>query len=154
MNTASASNRHVIRAAWQPQAIFSVIWGGVGLVAAAKGISSHRSDLLFGAAICGGFWIACIAWFRSFSLETDGNCFIYSAPLVRRIKISLADIRSISFRRIDVGSRWRSAGYQKIIVELKADSASSVELNARVFPQEELQHFFSGLASRGIPIHK
>jgi hypothetical protein len=132
--------------------MFSVIWGGVGLIAAAKGISSHRTDLLYGAAICGCCWAAYIAWFRSFALETDGDSLFYSAPLVRRITISLSEIRSVSFRKIDLGSKWRSAGYQKIIVERKADSASPIVLNTRVFPQEGLKLFFGNLGSRGIPV--
>ena len=84
-----------------------------------------------------------MAWFRSFALETDGDSLLYSAPLVRRIKISLVEIRRVEFRRIEVGSKMRSAGYQTIVVELKPKSASSVVLNARVFPQEELKLFFN-----------
>lgn len=154
MNAAIANDRQILRAAWQPQVIFSVIWGGVVLAAAMKGLSSHRTDLLYGATICGCCWAAYIAWFRSFALETDGDSLLYSAPLARRIKLSLAEIRSIEFRRIEVGSKWRSAGYQTITVELKAKSESSVVLNARIFPSEGLQLFFNNLASRGIPVHK
>lgn len=154
MNSRTANDRYILRAAWQPQVIFSVMLGGGALVVAAKGIYMHRTDLLHLAAILGCGWAAYIAWFRSFALEVDENSLTYSALFARRKTIPLTDIRSINFRRIALGSKLRSTGYQSIIIELKGDSASSVVMNARVFPEEGLKTIFNNLASRGIPVNK
>jgi hypothetical protein len=48
----------VLKAAWQPQLIFSVMLGGIGGLLLINGLLSHRADWLQGAAIFGLLWAA------------------------------------------------------------------------------------------------
>jgi hypothetical protein len=148
----NGNDRKILRAAWQPQAIFSVIWGSVALLAAAKGISAHRTDLLYATVVCVFCGAMFVCWFRGFKLEIDGDNLLYSAPLARTVSVPLTEIRGIKFQRIVLGPKWRSSGYQIIVVELKGDTVPSVVLNARVFSQEGLNLFFNAIAFRHIPV--
>lgn len=145
------NERQVLRPTLRPQIILSLIFGGVVAAAAAKGFIAQRTDLLHGAVINACLWAACVAWLRSFRLETDADSLLYKAPLARRIRIPLTEIRIIHLRRIAVGSKWQSVGYQTMAVEVKARPAPFI-LNARIFPEKELKLFLENLASRGIPV--
>jgi hypothetical protein len=146
--------RRVLKAAWQPQIIFSLFLGGIGALLLINGLVSHRTDWLQGAAIFGLLWAGFIAWFRGFALELAGEDLWYSVPLSRRVRIPLASIQGIHYRRIVVGPKWRSTGYQTVVVELSGNSKSKVVLNARVFPEDGLKQLFDEIASRGIPVSR
>jgi hypothetical protein len=152
MSVVSASNRKILRGAWQPQVIFSVILGGIGSLLLINGLLSHRADWLQGAAIFGLLWAAFIAWFRGFALELTGEDLWYSAPLSRRARMPLASIQGIHYRRIVLGPKWRSSGFQTVLVELAGNRKCKVVVNARVFPQDGLKKLFDEIASRGIPV--
>jgi hypothetical protein len=145
-------SRHVLKAAWQPQIIFSVMLGGIGGLLLINGLLSHRADWLQGAAIFGFLWAAFIAWFRGFALELTGEDLWYSVPLTRRARMPLASIQSIHYRRIVLGPKWRSTGFQTVVVEMAGNPKSKVVLNARVFPKDGLKQLFDEIASRGIPV--
>ncbi len=152
-------DRHVLKAAWQPQIIFSVILGGIGSLLLINGLLSHRSDWLQGAAIFGLLWVAFIAWFQGFALELTKEDLWYSVPLsrrarrARRARMPLASIQGIHYRRIVVGPKWRSTGFQTVVVELGGSPKSKVVVNARVFPEDGLKQLFE-VASRGIPVSR
>ncbi len=146
--------RHVLKAAWQPQIIFSVILGGIGALLLINGLLSHRADWLQGAAIFGLLWAAFIAWFHGFALELTGEDLWYSVPLSRRVRMPLASIQGIHYRRIVVGPKWRSAGFQTVVVELAGNPKSKVVVNARVFPEDGLKQLFDAIASRGVPVSR
>lgn len=152
--TPGEKGRHVLRAAWQPQIIFSVILGGIGGLLLINGLLSHRVDWLHGAAIFGLLWAAFIAWFRGFALELTEEDLWYSAPLSRKARIPLASIQGIHYRRIVLGPKWRTTGFQTVVVELAGNSKSKVVLNARVFPADGLKQLFDEIASRGIPVSR
>lgn len=144
--------RHVLKAAWQPQVIFSVMLGGIGVLLLVNGLLSHRSDWLQGSAIFGFLWAAFIAWFRGFALELTKEDLWYSAPLSRTARMPLASIQGVHYRRIEVGSKWRSSGLQTVVVELGGGQTSTVVVNARVFPPDGLRQLFDEVAARGIPV--
>jgi hypothetical protein len=148
------NNRKTLRAAWQPQIIFSVMLGGMAGLLLINGLLSHRADWLHGAAIFGLLWAAFIAWFQGFALELTGEDLWYSVLLSRRVRMPLASIQSIHYRRIVVGPRWRSTGFQTVVVELAGNPKSEVMVNARVFPEVGLKQLFDEIASRGIPVTK
>lgn len=148
------NGRRVLKAAWQPQIIFSVILGGIGTLLLVNGLLNHRADWLQGAAIFGLLWAAFIVWFRGFTLELTGNELRYSAPLSRRVRLPLASIQGIHYRRIAVGPKWRSAGYQTVVIDLAGNATSKVVVNARVFPEDGLKSLFDEVASRGIPVKR
>lgn len=144
----------VLKAAWQPQIIFSVMLGGIGALLLVNGLLSHRADWLQGAAIFGFLWAGFIAWFRGFALELTKENLWYSVPLSRRVRMPLASIRGIHYRRIVLGPKWRSTGFQTVVVELAGNPKSEVVLNARVFPENGLKQLFDQIASRGIPVSR
>ena len=146
--------RHRVKAAWQPQIIFSVMLGSIGGLLLVNGLLNHRADWLQGAAIWGLLWVAIIAWFRGFALELTEEELWYSAPLSRRVRLPLASIRGIHYRRIVVGPKWRSAGYQTVVIELAGHATSKVVVNARVFPEDGLKQLFDEIASRGIRVKR
>lgn len=128
--------------------------GGIGGLLLVKGIVNHRSDWLKGAAIFGLLWTAFIAWFKGFSLELTGEDLWYSVPLSRRVRIPLASIKGIHYRRIVLGPKWRSAGFQTVVVELDGKPTSTVVLNARVFPVDGLKQLVDEITARGIPVRR
>jgi hypothetical protein len=146
--------RHVLKAAWQPQIIFSVILGGIGALLLINGLLSHRADWLQGAAIFGLLCAAFIAWFHGFALELTREDLWYSVPLSRKVRMPLASIQGIHYRRIVVGPKWRSAGFQTVVVELAGNPKSKVVVNARVFPEDGLKQLFDAIASRGVPVNR
>ncbi len=146
--------RQVLKAAWQPQIIFSLILGGIGALLLINGLVSHRTDWLQGSAIFGVLWAAFIAWFRGFALELTAEDLWYSAPLARRVRMPLASIQGVHYRRIVVGPKWRSTGFQTVVVELAGNPASKVVVNARVFPEGGLKQLFDEVGSRGIPVRR
>jgi hypothetical protein len=148
------NNRKTLRVAWQPQIIFSVMLGGIGGLLLINGLLSHRADWLQGAAIFGLLWAALIAWFRGFVLELTGEDLWYSVPLSRRVRMPLASIQGIHYRRIVLGPKWRSTGFQTVVVDLAGNGKSRVVVNARVFPEDGLKQLFDEIASRGIPVTK
>jgi hypothetical protein len=148
------NNRKTLRAAWQPQIIFSVKLGGMTGLLLINGLLSHRADWLQGAAIFGLLWAAFIVWFRGFALELTGEDLWYSAPLSRRARMPLASIQGIHYRRIVSGPRSQSTGSQTVVVELAGNPKSEVVVNARVFPYVGLKQLFDEIASRGIPVTK
>jgi hypothetical protein len=126
--------------------------GGIGGLLLINGLLSHRTDWLQGAAIFGFLWAAFIAWFRGFALELTGEDLWYCVPLSRRVRMPLASIRGIHYRRIVVGPKWRSTGFQTVVVDLAGNPKSKVVLNARVFPEDGLKQLFNEIASRGMPV--
>lgn len=146
--------RRVLKAAWQPQFIFSLILGGIGALLLFNGLVSHRTDWLRGAAIFGVLWAAFIAWFRGFALELTGDNLWYSVPLSRKICMPLASIQGVHYRRIVLGPKWRSTGFQTVVVELTGNPKPKVVVNARVFPEDGLNQIFDEVASRGIPVSR
>jgi hypothetical protein len=66
----------------------------------------------------------------------------------------LASIQSIDYRRITLGPKWRSAGYQTVVFELAGKPTCKVIVNARVFPEDGLKQLFERIASRGIPVSR
>ena len=64
----------------------------------------------------------------------------------------LASIKGVHYRRIEVGSKWRSSGLQTVVVDLGGGQQSKVVVNARVFPADGLKQLFDEVASRGIPV--
>ncbi len=144
--------RQVLKAAWQPQVIFSVMLGGIAGLLLLTGLLSQRTDWLQGSVIFGLLWAAVIAWFRSFALELTGEDLWYRAPLSRRVRMPLASIKGVHYRRITLGPKWRSAGYQTVVVELAGRPTSKVLLNARVFPEGGLKQIFDEVASRGVQV--
>lgn len=128
--------------------------GGIGSLLLINGLLSQRSDWLQGAAIFGLLWAAFIAWFRGFALELTGEDLWYSVPLSRRARMPLASIQGIHYRRIVVGPKWRSTGFQTVVIELSGSPKSKVVVNARVFPEDGLKQLFDEVASRGIPVSR
>jgi hypothetical protein len=146
------NGRRIVKAAWQPQIIFSVMLGGMAGLLMVRGLLSHRADWLQGAAVFGLLWAGFIAWFRTFALELAGEDLRYRAGLSRQIRIPLARIRSVHYRRITVGM-WRSAGYQAVVIQVAGSPKSDVVVNARVFPEGELTQLFDEVASRGVHVN-
>jgi hypothetical protein len=146
--------RYVVVAAWQPQVIFSVMFGGLGALLLVSGLLRHRVDWLLGAAIFGMLWAGFIAWFRGFKLELTEEDLWYTAPLSRRKRLPLTTIQGAHFRRVVVGPRLRSTGFQAVVIDLAGPPKSAVVVNARVFPDHGLKQLFDALAARGIPVKK
>ena len=144
--------RHVLKAAWQPQVIFSLMLGGIGCLLLVNGLLNYRSDWLQGGVIFWFLWAAFVAWFRGFALELTKEDLWYRAPLSRTARMPLASIRGVHYGRIEVGSRWRSSGLQTVVVELGGGGTSKVVVNARVFPADGLRQILDDVASRGIPV--
>jgi hypothetical protein len=146
------ADRQEVKAAWQPQVIFSVMVGGVGALLLVNGLVSHRADWLEGAAIFGMLWAGIIAWFRGFTLKLDGDILLYKAPLSPSIRVKVTSIQSIRCRRIEVTRRLHSAGLQTVVIEVLESRKLSVVVNARVFPEDQLKTLLEKVASRGVTI--
>lgn len=141
-----------LKAAWQPQAIFFAIWGGMSLMTAVRALASHHTGMLGLAAFFGLIAAAWIAFFQSYGLRIDRDSLLYRMPLNRSIAVPLADIRSVSYKFIELGKR-RSYGVQAMIIELRDESASPVVFrDVRAFPNEGLKQLNEILATRDIAV--
>lgn len=154
MTSASHSGCNVVKAAWQPRVIFSVIWCSVGLLALYKGLVGHRQDLVWGSGICGLMWIAYMAWFSAFRLEIWENVVVYRSPLARTRSLPITGIKSATTRRLTVGSKIRSSGNQTLVLLPSDHSEHSIVVNARVFPPKRLAAFLDILATRGVAVRR
>jgi len=154
MTSASHQQGDVVKPAWQPRLIFTVLWWGLGFTALYKGLVEHSQDLLWAAGFCGVMWVAFIAWLSAFRLEIVDNVLIYTSPLVRKKSLLVTSIKSATMRRISVGPKFRSSGYQTLVLVPSDAPKREITINARVFPPEKLAAFLDILANRGVAVRR
>jgi hypothetical protein len=99
-------------------------------------------------------WVAFVAWLSAFRLEIVDNVLVYTSPLVRKKSLPITSIKSATMRRITIGPKFRSSGYQTLVLVPSGAAERETTINARVFPPEKLAAFLDILANRGIAVRR